>query len=385
MKYFRVICFVALQMHVMTQAMAADAGYSDLVSGVKDMPLQGIYAKAEKFFSEGKNEDALVLYTVICGRYRDDMSDDDKNLCALSHKQAGMVYYNRGDYVNALDEFIRGVKVSEQCASPKYIARLYNNIGNVYGLFLEYEKGIDYYLKACYFSRKMADRDLEHDILVNLTGLYTFTGDMANARKFYSMSEKLKDNRDSVDVYMSGYTLSLIQIYEGQTSEAIPRLKKLAHYVVEKRMEPKFLCFAYQEIYNAYAKQGDADSTLRYLKMCDETARLHNIQRNFTSTLKSLSEFYQKEGDMVKSVMYWSRYQAIMDSIYNMREFAVVRNSLFSYEVGKTVKEVDELRERDENNARTIRIQRLTMSAVAGGMLVLAFFPCYCGEAEAKT
>lgn len=33
-------------------------------------------------------------------------------MCALARKKAGTLYYDKGNYINALDEFINGVKIS---------------------------------------------------------------------------------------------------------------------------------------------------------------------------------------------------------------------------------------------------------------------------------
>lgn len=358
----------------MSAAVANSTAYTELVAKVRDMQPQRIIDMADRYARADKEGEALVLYAVVYGRYNDEMTDNDKNLCAQAHKQAGMIYYNRSNYVSALKEFIDGVIISEQCDRPIHIARLYNNIGNIYCVFLEYEKGIDYYLKAYDFCRKAPDRETEHDILVNLTGMYTFTKDIAKAKQYYRLAEKRKDKNDPLDAFMSGYTLSLIQVNDGMIAEAIAGLKKLAVYAREHKLEPKYECFAYQEIYNAYEMSGQPDSTLKYLQLCDKTARRHNMEHTFANTLKSLSTFYKKEGNMAESGKYWSRYQTIMDSIYNMREFDVVKNSLFTYEVDKTNKEMTDLRAREEEKARTIRIQRVTMGVVVGNMIVLALF-----------
>ena len=348
--------------------------YTWLARKADGMPSDKVLGMADKYAAEGKQGEALVLYAVVYGRFADDMDDDAKNLCADARRKAGKVYYGRGDYVEALDEFINGVKVSEQCAKPKHAASLYNYIGNVYCMFLDWEKGMDYYRKAYELCRKMPDRVTEHDILVNMAGIYTFMKDLPNARKYYKLSERTKDTADPEDVYMSGYTLSLIQINEGDAAPAVARLKELARYAVGKRIEHKYECFAYQEIYSAYNKLGMPDSALKYMNLCDAAARRYNLQHTFATTLKNLSEFYENKGDVVKSNMYKSRYLDIMDSIYDTRKFDAARNSLFTYEVGKTTREISDLKAREQQRLQTIRQQRTAMTAVAVVAVVTAVF-----------
>jgi AraC-like DNA-binding protein len=306
--------------------------------------------------------------------FKTDMPDEDKNRCALAKQRIGKIYYDRGNYVNALEAFVEGMKICGQCDRQLYAARIYNNIGNVYCIFLDYEKGVDYYLKAYDFCRKYLDRETEHDILVNLTGMYTFLKDFKNARKYYRLAENTKNAKDPEDIYMSGYTLSLIQMYEGNVPPAVARLKRLATYAKEKGIEPRCQCFAYQELFNAYNLTGPSDSALKYMKLCDATARKYELQHSFATTLKSLSRFYKEKGDANKANIYMTRYFEIMDSIYNMREFDAAKNALFTYEVGQTAREISDLRHYGELKERTIVQQRILIGAVCFVAFVTVVF-----------
>lgn len=357
------------------EAWAADKSqYSWLVGKTADMPSSKIMKMADNYARQGKDGEAIVLYTIIYNRYDDGMTDEAKNECALARQKAGKVYYERSNYINALNEFINGVKTSEQCRRPVYASSLYNYIGNVYCIFLDYEKGIDYYLKAYKLCGKYPNRETEHDITVNLTGMYTYLNDMKNAKKYYRLSEKNKNTDDPTDVYMSGYTLSLIQISEGNITQGINRLKQLAGYAVEKKIDPKYQCFAYQEIYEAYRQTGKSDSTLKYMYLCDATARKYNLQHSFAMTLKNLSEFYESKNDVAMSNKYKSLYLDIMDSIYNTRGFDMAKNSLFTYEVDKTTREMAALHQRDVERRQTIRQQRMMIGGVGSMMIVTVLF-----------
>lgn len=348
--------------------------YSWLIKKVADKPSALIMKMADRYVAKGKQGEAIVLYSVVSNRYREDMDEDGKNLCSLAHKSVGKIYYDEGNYVTALDEFINGVKISETCRRPVYAASLYNYIGNVYCIFLDYEKGIDYYLKAYELCRKYPERKTEHNILVNLTGMYTYLKDAAKAKKYYRLAEQTREKGNPVDEYMSGYTLSLIQVEDGFAYKAIERLKRLARFAAEKNIGPKYICFAYQEIYMAYDKLGRADSALAYMRLCDDFAHRHNLQHTFVSTLKSISEHYDKNGDVAMSNKYKSRYLDICDSIYNTREFDAVKNSLFTYEVNKTTKEMEELRASERERMQTLRLYRVIMAAVGVLALITALF-----------
>lgn len=185
--------------------------YSALVNKVSRWSSRRVMQLASQYSRQGKDGEAIVLYSIVSDRYRDDMTEQEKHECILAHLKTDSIYFWRGSYSDALEEAVTGVKIGEQCNVPKYVARLYCDIGSIYGVFLDYEKSVNYYLKAEDLCRKYPDRATEHDILVNLTGMYTFLGKNAEARKYRRKAERLKTPGDPVDEFMSGYTLSLIQ------------------------------------------------------------------------------------------------------------------------------------------------------------------------------
>ena len=117
--------------------------------------------------------------------------------------------------------------------------------------------------------------------------------------------------------------------------------------------------------YSAYRQLGVKDSTLKYMQLCDRTAQKYNLQYTFVTTTKSLSDFFQEKGDIAMSNLYKSRYLDIMDSIYDMRKFDMVKNSLLNYEIYKTTKEIEDLRTSQHERMQTIRMQWVIMCAVA--------------------
>lgn len=375
MKKYKIFIIICALLTTCAAFGSGDTKYTKLVKKVSAKPTANIMNIADRYAAKGKDGEALVLYAIVYNRFDPNAADKEKDMCALARKKAGTLYYDKGNYINALDEFINGVKISEACSKPTYAASLYNYIGNIYCIFLDYEKGIRYYLKAYDLSKKYPDRKMQHSVLVNLTGMYSYyIKDIPKAKKYYQLSESTRDKNNKTDTFMSLYTLSLIQISEGDIKPAISRLKWLAGYAAKEKLEPRFRCFAYQEIYSAYRQLGVKDSTLKYMHLCDRTAQKYNLQHTFVTTTKSLSDFFQEKGDIAMSNLYKSRYLDIMDSIYDMRKFDMVKNSLLNYEIYKTTKEIEDLRTSQHERMQTIRMQWVIMCAVAVVALTTILF-----------
>ena len=181
-KIFFIVCSL---LATCTAFGSGDTKYTKLVKKVSAKSTANIMNIADRYAAKGKDGEALVLYAIVYNRFDPDAADDEKDMCALARKKAGILYYDKGNYVNALEEFINGVKISETCPKPVYAASLYNYIGNVYCLFFDCEKGIHYYLKAYDLSKKYPDRKMQHNILVNLTGMYSYyIKDIPKAKKY---------------------------------------------------------------------------------------------------------------------------------------------------------------------------------------------------------
>jgi len=213
-----------------------------------------------------------------------------------------------------------------------------------------------------------------HKTAVNLTGMYLASGDLEGAKRFFAEAERTKDAGDGVDTYMSGFTRALIERREGKHDASIARFKGLGRFAAAKDLPPEYVCYSYQELFNGYRAVGRTDSALKYLRLCDAHADRNRLRHTFRFTLLHLSDHYNEQGDIAKANEYRMKYISIVDSIYNLRAFDAVKNSLFNYEVGKTTREIQELKTSESEKAQTIRRQRVVLLAALLVILMVCAF-----------
>lgn len=336
---------------------ASSTRYTNIVSKYDNIKSEKILQQADKLESCGKKDEALILYIIVCNRFSTNSSESEKETCVLAHLKASTIYFDRGNYVNALEMEVNGIKSSEQCKRQIYASRLYNNIGNAYCVFLDYERGIRYYKKAYSFCKEYPDKDIENKILANITGMYTFLGNISEAKKYYMAYEKTRNKKDNTCTFMSGYMKGLIDFNEGKFHEAEKNYRKLAIFAKHKKLKPKYECFAYQELYNTFSATGQRDSMIKYMKQCYTTSHKYRIMHHFPNVLLDISEIYEKEGDINNANKYKSLYLSLKDSLFNTRQFDIVKNAQFQYEIGKTTKELQEMHDKNEARLQTIRKQ----------------------------
>ncbi len=338
------------------------------VRRMSSMPSSSLISRGDRYAASGHADSALVCYMIVCNRSSCDMSSSEKRDCAVAHLRAGKVYYSKGSYSDALSFYVKGLKTYESCKEKRKIGQFYNNIGIVYCIFTDYEKGLDYYRKGYSLCRKYGDKETERKLLINMTGVCTFIGDTREAYRYYRLYEQMARPSGAVDLFMSRFNLGLIISSEGKHLKALYVFRSLADFSVRKKMSPRYLCAAYQQIYKSYMSLNRVDSAFAYLRLCKFTAEKNNIVHEYVEVYKDYADLYEKAGDMALANILRARYLKYKDSIFNQREFDVVKNVQFRYEMEKINGEIAALHDREKDSRGTIRLQRILM--LFGGVVL---------------
>lgn len=360
MKYktLRFLSLLFLAVIVSVGARAAADSHNPYTAEAKrydKQPSEKVMEAAKKLADAGDSQKAIILYTLVCRRFRADMPEKEKQTCILAHVEVSKLYITSASYIKALDLSVEGVKLNEECEKQPHVAKLYNLIGNAYTYFLDYEKGMNYYKKALAFCRKYPDRETEYKILCNMTNLCVQQHNLKEANRYYKMSERVRDRKNDLATYMSSYTQGRIEMGRGIYAKQIARYRHLADYAEKHKLPAKFTCYAFEQIYLCFREMHQNDSVVKYLHVCYETAKRKGVLFHFTGAIRSLANHYDEVGDIAKANDYKTQYIAIEDSSKNTREFDMMKNKLFLHEVEQTTKEIDTLHEKEQAGKRTIR------------------------------
>lgn len=353
--------------------------YEDLLQKCSEWESGRIITLADSLYlkGNGSEEEALVLYMLYAQRKTEDTSADEIGNRVRANMRAGNIHYGKGNYSNALKYYISGMKLSESTAHRPYIANLYNNIGNIYNMFQDYEKGKSMYVTGLKEARRAGDKATEYKLLQNLVGVSINLNDVKTARVYYEQSKSVKHEVTDESSYMDRYTLALILRYEGKLRESIEHFKDLARYSDAKGLNARYACSAYGEIGRIYDMMERTDSAMYYLSRCKDVAQANGILYQYTETVKMLYSLYDRFGDRQKAAELKDRYLELKDSIYNQRQFDMAKNQQFLYEMEKTEREISELNERQARDAMLISRQRIVLWSVVGAVILAALLLYY--------
>lgn len=346
--------------------------YLYIVKKTSNVSIDNIMKKAEHYLNAGHSDTALVYYMVVCNRMNDNLSDKDKQQCAMAYLKKGNIFYMKGNYAGALSAYFSGLRIYSACKDKHEIGRFYNNIANVYCVFGDHVKGLEYYKKGYESCHKYGDKANEYKILTNMTGVNMAIGNTSAARKYYKMSEKVKNPADKENCYMGIFNFGLILMAEKNHVKAVETFNELLAYTLKNKMQPRYLCSSYIQLYKNYIALGDRDSTLKYLRLCESTAVKHGILHVCLDVLVKYADYYDSVGNYKAASSYRARYQREKDSIYDTNEFEAVKNEQLLYEMDKYDKYISSLNEREKERVQTISAQRRSLAVVTVVALTVA-------------
>lgn len=348
--------------------------YRQLFDKTRDVPPERLMKIAEGKAREGDEESAAVLYAVVCRSVMGSSSEQDKTMFAMACLGMGDCYYARGNYPEALDQYVRGLEVYETCARKDKVGMFYNNMGIIYCTFLDYEKGVDLYKKGYECAKKHGDIATEYKLLANLLGVSIYLGDVKEARKYYAASERLRDRNDNEKTFMSRYSNGFILMAEKKYDKAAEVLRSAYGYGQSHGISPRYICAVGQLMYRTYMIKENADSVRHYLNLCMQIAKKHDIKHLFIEILNDYSKLYEYLGDTAKAQDYKSRYLLFKDSVLGRREFNIAKNRQFVYEMKKINDEIAGLYATDRLKQRTIKLQMIVVViASVCALITLAF------------
>lgn len=378
----RVLAAISILAQTQLSEAASVSAYEpadSLFGKVSEMSVERMLDMADSSLKAGNPAEALSLY--MTGYVREQSRADSVAATNLVRAYVGVgdIMMRRCDYAGALENYIQALMVSENAPSQPMAATIYKNIGNVYCCLNDYETGIDYYKKGLQICESHPDPDVEKKLLVNLSGMITYTGKSAEAEKYRTIARQRYPPVTTEEIFLDGLLDGLLLKSKKQYADAAQKFHEMAVYASRTGIEPRYEGSAYQELYTIYQEMGKPDSALIYMQHCRETAERNGLERMFPSVYEGLSEYYSRKGNQEKARQYRERYFDIRDSIMDDREFNAVKNVLFQYKAAKTAEEINSLYQEKERKESIIKNQRIVLISVIVGLcgllgLLLVFY-----------
>ena len=124
-----------------------------------------------------------------------------QRLYAESLCRSGDIYYRRGMYPNAMEYYLKGMRVCDAGNIKDIQANLYKNIGNIYCSYNDFAMGSTYYDDAVRLALEIQDTTLLSRLYYNQAGAYCLGGNIGKAQEAYDKMVAVSDTGSPMDQY----------------------------------------------------------------------------------------------------------------------------------------------------------------------------------------
>ncbi|MCX6154826.1 MAG: ATP-binding protein [Candidatus Kapabacteria bacterium] len=307
------------------------------------------------------------------------INDNDFDNIALANKLKGDYYFSLSDFSQSLEFYLKSLDIYEKHKNLKFIATLYNCIGQVYhyqGKDL-FAKAVDYYNKALsifemskYSTGKAESYRLLSEIYADEIGVEFRNIDKANEFGLYAMDliYNIDNDIEVADIYT---TYSWVLFLKNDLNKALSlQLKALRIYESYEHLTG--VANAYINIGAYFSHQNKSSEAIKYYQAAIEKAtKLENIDL-LNNIYESLSEIFYQINDYKSAYDNYKLSVNAKFQIYNKSRLNKITEIEKKYEAQKKDLENQKLRkEKETEGFIIIFISVLTLISIG---FVISFY-----------
>ncbi|MCE7736645.1 MAG: tetratricopeptide repeat protein [Candidatus Heimdallarchaeota archaeon] len=241
-----------------------------------------------------------------------------KNSSALQKKiswgkfllQMGNFHFANSSLVEALDTYLKSIKIFRQIDSRRYVAKVYARLGTTYRVKAEFKKAEKYLQKALDISQLIMNPYDEAYILNRLGMVFLSSSKYDQAESCLNECISYFENHNDLYGLKKAYSnLSIVYRRKGKYPKAIEQLQKGTDIALA--LHDTFMLFGNQiNIGNIYMDNGDLDKAL------EAFIKAHNYSDKITDKIglaileSNLGLIYQKRGQFIEALKH---YELSMD------------------------------------------------------------------------
>jgi serine phosphatase RsbU (regulator of sigma subunit) len=265
---------------------------------------------------------------------------DNRPAIASGYTNIGNFYFIKGNYPEALKNYLASGKIMEDMGDQKGIAGSYTGIGNVYYAQNDIPHAKEYYLKALKIRESLNDKYGMTGCYNNLGNLCQMEKNYAQALDYHHRSLKLKLELGDRKGLSSSYGNIGLSLYElGQYDSALVYQQK-ALALRQELNNKAGQAGSYINIGNIYEKQGKEAEAIQYMEKAVELSKALDYKDALKGAYSSLSAAYEKQGNTAKSLEYYKLYTEVKDTMLNAESAKQLLTLQTVYETDKKQKEI---------------------------------------------
>ena len=297
---------------------------------------------------------------------------------ASSLGMLGVYYYHKANYPEALEYYLKALRVAEELGDKNLIARHLCNIGNVYYGQGDYPKTLDYYFKALKMTEELGNKQYQANNIGNIGSVYMSQKDYPKALEYNLKALKLHEELGTInDLAIDLGNIGIIYGFLSDHTKALDyQLRSLK--MMEELGDKYGIARSMGNIGKLYTLTGKFKEAEVYLTKAialDDSIGAMDDLRQFE---ESLSQLYDTTSRYKLALEYYKKAMALEDTLFNQEKNDEITRKEMNYEFDK--KEVATKAENEKQLAVAdveIKKQKLQKNFFIAGivlLLLLSFF-----------
>ncbi len=344
---------VVILVTVVLASLCGSVNYDKIYGEWKSVPVRELKLLGNDCLNKGRMDSALMFFTMSAEKYRSDMPDSDKSICAGAYSNAGYIYfYYRNDYSSSYTCLLKAQEIIDEVNDTTLYPYIYLNMGNIYINYNDYKTSSELYRKAFYASVRVNKLDILFTSFCNLANLAVYADDAQSVMPEVRTLRRLK----TPPMTMRDYTYSVCNAIEcvarGDYRGAIEWQRKSLGQIDTKLTPERYRLGSMNIMAHMYAKMGN------YAEAARITGEVERESRGLALDLQAeacehLSEYCAKMGNDSKAVLWHTRGLQLSDSLFRSQQYGRIRDMKSTFETGKIA---DKMRESENRRQTTMLV-----------------------------
>lgn len=268
---------------------------------------------------QSANDALAIANTVAVSRLILDQKAD-------AYVNIGIINYYKSDYNRALEFYLRALPILEEIKDRKGMSSVYNNIGMVYDDKGEYTKALEFLLKSLKIREELGDKQGISASYGNIGGIHYSKGDYAKALDFHLKAVEIRKEIGNKKGLASSYNnIGIIYDDKGDYLKALEYQEKSLE-IKEKIGDKKGMALSYGNMGNTFKHMGDHRKALEYFLKSLKLKEELEDKRGMASTYHNIGLLYLVMGRLPESKLYQQK------GLFIAREIDARPDILKSYE-----------------------------------------------------
>ncbi len=289
---------------------------------------------------------------------------NDPSGMASSYNNIGVLNKNRGQLDNALDSYLKSVRIQEENKFEDALAYTYNNIGTIYSLKSEFEKALEFFNKALEKFESIDHKLRIIGTLNNIGNVYTDLNEYDYALKYYmrslSIYEELEDNSQA---FVPFNNIGNIYFQRGEWDNAMAFYESALD--LEKLNNNKNgQGNALHNIGTVYKSIKQNEKAIEIFTEALSVAQETDNKRLIEIIYGSLAETYFATGDMFMAYSFLQLHNNAKEKVFNELSARRIAELESAYEMEKKQSEIEALKVQSELQQLQIQNDKIVITSV---------------------